>query len=107
MDENREALRDIQKALTEHASTTVKILRYVERMDRRIDDLSHRHDGTNRRIDEGSRRITELKDDLELMFKMEILGNQQNLMTQLEQLLDQKLPDLVETAVRTALKDAR
>lgn len=87
------ALRDIQKALTEHSSASVKTLRYVERIDRRVDEYARRLNETNRRIDEGNQRLTELKDDLELMFKMEILGNQQNFMSQLEQLLDEKLSE--------------
>lgn len=79
------ALRDLQKALNAQNVAMVENLRYVQRIDdrvertnKRIDELADRLDrrmtDLDRRISETNQRITELKDDFSTILRTELGG---------------------------------
>jgi len=79
------ALKELQTSINTQNVAMANNLRYVQRIDDRVEKLNQRIDETNqrigelgqrleRRISETNQRISELKDDLSVMIKMELGG---------------------------------
>ena len=87
-------LRGIRAEIGEHRTLLLALADQGRRTERRLDAMEHR-------MGEMERRITDLRDDIELMLKAELMGRFANFETRFERHIDD-LADRV-TALETRL----
>jgi hypothetical protein len=73
-------MRELRRDVTNSVTLATKNLDFSRRVERRLGELDERVTQTNRRIDE-------IKDDLEVMFKAEIMGQLNHFETRLSRML--------------------
>ena len=83
-----EQLRLIRREVADVRSVALQSHDQWRRIDRRLDGIERRLDGTDRRIAGVEERISGLTDDLEAMFKAELMGRFAHFEIQIEARLD-------------------
>lgn len=78
------ALQEMQKTLSSQQSLMMQIFRNGERVEKRVDLLERRIGGFEHRMNSLEQRISDQKDELGLMIKMELTGWAANFETKLD-----------------------